>query len=265
MYLPTYWWAATTIWRTEEHAHGAIILIIVAWLFWQRRKAIFQAPGEPAPAAGWSCFLLGVLLYIVGRSQDISIFEMGSQIPILAGSLLLLGGRPAARAAWFPLAYIIFMIPLPGVFVDAVTAPLKQWIAIIAENVLYAAGYPIARSGVVLAIGQYRLLVADACSGLHSIYSLTALGALFMYLTGRHSIVHNGAMAASILPIAFSANVIRVMLLVLLTYHFGDSAGQGFLHGAAGMVLIVAALLFFLLLDRLLARLIAPRPEVRHA
>lgn len=259
MYLPTYWWAATTIWQTDDQAHGAIILIVVAWLFWKRREAILQALAEPAPVAGWACFVLGLLFYVVGRSQDVSIFQIGSQIPVLAGALLLLGGRPAVRAAWFPLLYIVFMIPLPGILVDAVTAPLKQWISLIAENVLYAAGYPIARSGVVISIGQYQLLVADACSGLHSMYSLSALGALFMYLVGRRSVIHNLAMVASILPIAFTANVVRVMFLVLLTYHFGDEAGQGFLHGAAGMVLILAALLFLLLLDRLLARLIRPR------
>lgn len=264
MYLPTYWWAATTIWRTDDQAHGAIILIVVAWLFWKRRQAILRALADPAPAAGWACFVLGLLFYVVGRSQDVSIFQIGSQIPVLAGALLLLGGRPAVRAAWFPLLYIVFMIPLPGILVDAVTAPLKQWISLIAENVLYAAGYPIARSGVVISIGQYQLLVADACSGLHSMYSLSALGALFMYLVGRRSVVHNLAMVASILPIAFTANVVRVMFLVLLTYHFGDEAGQGFLHGAAGMVLILAALLFLLLLDRLLARLIRPRPQASH-
>ncbi|HZX32167.1 MAG TPA: exosortase B [Rhodocyclaceae bacterium] len=255
MYLPTYWWAATTIWQTEDHAHGAIILIVAAWLFWRRRQAILQAAGRPAPMAGWSCFALGALLYIVGRSQDVTIFEMGSQIPVLAGAILLLAGRRALKAAWFPLFYLVFMIPLPGVFVDAVTAPLKQWISIIAENALYAAGYPIARSGVVISIGQYQLLVADACSGLHSMYSLSALGALYLYLAHRAGFAHNLLMAASILPIAFTANVVRVMFLVLLTYHFGDDAGQGFLHGTAGLVLIVAALLFLFLLDRLLAGL----------
>lgn len=265
MYLPTYWWAATTIWRTEDHAHGAIILAVVAWLFWRRRHAILQAAGRPAPLAGWISFALGVLLYLVGRSQDVSIFEIGSQIPVLAGTFLVLAGWPALRAAWFPLFYTIFMIPLPGVLVDAVTAPLKEWISILAENILYAAGYPIARSGVVLSIGQYQLLVADACSGLHSMYSLSALGILFMYLMARRSLAHNATMVASILPIAFTANVVRVMFLVLLTYHFGDEAGQGFLHGAAGVVLLVAALLCFFLLDRLLARLARPRPEVGHA
>jgi exosortase B len=190
---------------------------------------------------------------VLGRSQNISILEIGSQIFVLGGALLLLQGWPGIRVAWFPLFYIIFMIPLPGILVDAVTGPLKNWISVIAEHVLYAFGYPIARNGVVLTIGQYQLLVADACSGLHSMFSLSALGLLFMYITERKNWLHNGIMLASLLPIAFAANIIRVMILILVTYYLGDEAGQGFLHGTAGMVLLVAALLFLFTLDSGLA------------
>src|SRR5436309_1663020 len=117
---------------------------------------------------------------------------------------------------------------------------------------LYWAGYPIARSGVILSIGQYQLLVADACSGLHSMFSLAALGTLFMYMMGRTSRVHNAIMLAAILPIAFIANIVRVIILVLITYHFGDEAGQGFLHGTAGVVLMLVALGILFALDAVL-------------
>ena len=152
--------------------------------------------------------------------------------------------------------YLIFMVPLPGTLVDAVTGPLKQWISLIVVDVLHAVGYPIARTGVMITIGQYQLLVADACSGLHSMFSLSALGTLFMYIMGRQSRWHNAIMLASILPIAFFANIVRVMALVLVTYHFGDEAGQGFLHGAAGMVLMLVALVFHFLLDTALGALL---------
>src|SRR5678815_2516364 len=101
---------------------------------------------------------------------------------IVAAILLLLKGPAAIRVAWFALFYFIFMIPLPGIFVDGVTQPLKQWISAIVVELLYHVGYPISRNGVVLTIGQYQMLVADACSGLHSMYSLSALGTLFMYI-----------------------------------------------------------------------------------
>ncbi|HEY9105580.1 MAG TPA: archaeosortase/exosortase family protein, partial [Roseateles sp.] len=144
-------------------------------------------------------------------------------------------------------------VPLPGTFVDSVTGPLKYAISAIVQHVLFAVGYPIANTGVILTVGQYQLMVADACSGLNSMFSLLALGTLFMYVMRRKSVLHNAIMLASILPIAFVANIVRVILLVLLTYHFGDEAGQGFLHGAAGIALMLVSLAIFLVLDALTA------------
>jgi exosortase len=133
-------------------------------------------------------------------------------------------------------------------------------IANIVESILYATGYPIARSGVILSIGPYQLQVADACSGLHSMFSLSALGTLFMYMMARRSKLHNALMLASILPIAFAANIVRVMVLVLITFYMGDEAGQGFLHGTAGMLLMLVALAILFAFDTLLASVIRSRP-----
>ena len=174
-------------------------------------------------------------------------------------------GWPALRVAWFPVLYLVFMIPLPGALVDAVTGPLKQWISGIVVEVLHLLGYPIARSGVTITIGPYQMLVADACSGLHSMFSLSALGTLFMYMMGRKSTLHMGIMLAAILPIAFVANIIRVMTLVLVTFYFGDEAGQGFLHGTAGMLLMLIALVAFFLLDTLLDKILPRRPAAKAA
>ena len=259
MYLPLYWWAINGIWQTEEQGHGAIILVVMAWLVWSMRHEIDQAPTRPVPALGWPIFGFGLLVYFVGRVFDISILEFGSQPLVVAGGLLLLRGTAAVRVAWFPLLYFIFMIPLPGILVDAITGTLKSQIADIVESLLYIAGYPIARSGVILSIGPYQLQVADACSGLHSMFSLSALGTLFMYMMGRKTKLHMGIMLASILPIAFVANIVRVITLVLVTYYLGDEAGQGFLHGAAGIVLLLVALVFFFFLDLALDKVLPAR------
>lgn len=263
LYVPTFYGAATSFWQSDENAHGPIILAIIVWLIWKRRTALFDVSSSPAPASGIALLVLGLLIYVLGRSQEISIFEIGALTPILAGVLLAMRGWPALRAFWFPIFFVVFMLPLPGFFVDALTGPLKQHVSELAEQILYAAGYPIARNGVTLTIGQYQLLVADACSGLNTMFSLSALGLLFMYLTARTSLLHNAIMLASILPIAFGANVVRVLVLILITYHFGDEAGQGFLHGAAGIVLLMVALAMLLLLDVVLARIIKPpKPQL---
>lgn len=259
MYLPVYWWAANGIWQTDDQAHGALILAVMAWLFWGLRGPIAAVPTQPRPLAGWLVFAVGLFLYLVGQVFQISILVFGSQPFVVGGILLLLKGIGATRVAWFALFYFIFMIPLPGIIVDAVTGPLKNWISAIVVELLYRVGYPISRNGVVLNIGQYQMLVADACSGLHSMYSLSALGTLFMYIMARTNRLHNAIMVASILPIAFTANIVRVVILVLITYHLGDEAGQGFLHGTAGMVLMLVALACFFALDALLARILRRR------
>jgi exosortase B len=264
LYVPTYWTLAHGMWNSDDHAHGPIVLAVTLFLIWQQR-ALFIADSSKSTgvetATGWTLLVVGLLAYALGRSQDIMLFEIGSQIPVILGALLITLGTKAARALWFALFFLLFMIPLPGFVVDAATGPLKQYISVIAEQVLYAAGYPIARSGVTLTVGQYQLLVADACSGLHSMFSLSAMGLLYLYLMLHTSRARNLIIIAAILPIAFAANIVRVMVLILVTYHLGDEAGQGFLHGFAGIMLFVIGLLFLFALDGVLGFIFPDRPR----
>jgi exosortase B len=268
LYVPTYWLLAHGIWNSDDYAHGPIVLVVTLYLIWQQRAVFLRdvsastvTRGEMV--TGWVLLVFGLLTYAVGRSQDIVVLEIGSQIPVILGALFVTLGLSAARALWFALFFLLFMVPLPGFVVDAATGPLKQHISEIAEQMLYAAGYPIARSGVTLTVGQYQLLVADACSGLHSMFSLSAMGLLYLYLMQHTSLTRNLIIMAAILPIAFAANIVRVMVLILVTYHLGDEAGQGFLHDFAGIMLFVIGLLFLFALDGLLGFIFPNRPRVR--
>jgi exosortase B len=254
LYLPSYWNAAQGLWQTDELGHAPLILAVVAWLFWQSRHAVLQAPTAPRNGWGWLLLSLGLALYALGRTAGLSSVEFASQVFVAGAVLLLLKGTRALRMAWFPVFYLVFMVPLPGTLVDALTEPLKHWISIIVVDVLHAVGYPIGRSGVMITVGRYELLVADACSGLNSMFSLAALGALFIHIMGRKGRLHTALLVLAIVPIAFAANIVRVTSLVLLTYHFGDAAGQGFLHGAAGILLMLVALAAFFALDGGLSR-----------
>ena len=254
LYVPTYYRLAQTLWQLDDHAHAPIILAVTGWLLWQKRERLLSGPARPAPWAGWGLLSLGLLFYVVGRSQSIILFELGSQIPVLAGALAVMRGMAAVRVAWFPLLFLAFMVPLPSFVVDTFTTPLRQWVSMLAETALYGAGYPIARGGTVIAVGPYHLLVAEACSGLTSMFSLAAVGLLYLYLVRHKEWWRNGILIASIVPIAFLANVMRVMLLTVITYHFGDAVGQSFFHDFSGVLLFGAALLLLLGLDSWLSR-----------
>lgn len=251
-YVPEYIELANTIWRTDEQGHGPIIFAVSLWLLYNLRHTLVELPARPATASAAVLLVVGSLLFAVGRSQDIWIFSIGSQIWVLAGLALLFKGWRGLKLIWFPLFFMLFMVPLPDALVAAVTAPLKSAVSLVASNLLYAAGYPVGRSGVMLTVGQYQLMVADACAGLNSMFTLEALGMLYMNLMRYSSVARNVTLALMLIPIAFCANIGRVMILVLVTYYFGDAAGQGFVHGFAGMVLFLLALMLMLVLDKAL-------------
>ena len=250
--IPTIITLSKGIWQNDDQAHGPIILAIVIWLFWQVKGQIAAIDAKSNPIIGFALVIIALLFYILGRSQAILIFEIGAFIPLVCGLLLISKGWRAISIAWFAIIFMLFLIPLPGSIVDALTGALKGQVSHIAEVLLYAAGYPVARSGVLITVGQYQLLVADACSGMHSMFSLLAVGSLYVYITDHSNKLRNALLILAIIPIAFVANIIRVMTLILVTYHFGDAAGQGFIHDFAGMALFAIALIGMFALDMML-------------
>jgi exosortase len=136
---------------------------------------------------------------MTGRSQQVHIFEIGSFIWMLAAILLIKRGGSALKAVWFPLFFMLFMIPLPGTLVIMLTMPMKVAVSYVTEHILYWADYPIARSGVILQIGQYQLLVADACAGLQTLLTLEALGLFYLNVVRHTSAFRNITLAILII------------------------------------------------------------------
>lgn len=260
MYAPTSYDLFNGLWSTEEQMHGPVILALSIWLIYRLWPRIVKMrAGKGASIAGGIVFALALAFYIVGRSQQIMLFEMGSFIWMLAAILLLKYGSSALKIMWFPLFFMLFMIPLPGTLVIVLTMPMKMAVSYVTEHILYWSGYPIARNGVILQIGQYQLLVADACAGLQTLLTLESLGLFYLNVVRHTSIFRNITLAILIVPISFAANVIRVVTLTLITYYYGDVAGQGFLHGFAGMVLFLSALLLILGIDTFLQYIVKAR------
>ncbi len=252
LYLPSLWDLMHGIWATDQQGYGPLVMVLAIWLIWRQRDAIRALPVRPSPLSGWTLVVVSTCMYALGRSQGILLFEVGSAPVLVSGLTLLMLGTAQWRAMALAMLFMCLMVPLPGAVVDALTQPMKMAVSFAAEHLLYWVGYPISRTGVMITIGPYQLLVADACAGLHTLFTLEAMGLLYLNVVRVSSVFRNVTLAILIVPISFCANVIRVAVLSLITYHFGDAAGQGFLHGFAGMVLFLTALLLIVSADGLL-------------
>ncbi|RYE81789.1 MAG: exosortase B [Oxalobacteraceae bacterium] len=243
-------------WRGDRNSHGPIVLALSAWFFYfQTRRLAAQGESfqlKPNFWLGAPLLVLGLLAYVLGRSQSLALLELGSLPMLLLGLALVLFGPTITRRYGFAFFLLLFAVPLPASIVDALTQPMKLAASWGAEHLMYALGYPAARAGVILQIGSYQLMVADACAGLNSLFTLEALGLLYMNVVRHESVFRNFTLALLIVPISYCSNVIRILILALLTYHFGDEVGQGFMHEFSGMALFLTALMLIVAVDGLL-------------
>ena len=267
MFVPTLWSLIIVngLWTDDEHSHGPIILCISLWLLWKRWSEIPNISSfAPSPTLAWTCFVIAAVLYTPGRALDIIYFETGAFVWALAGIILMAGGTSLINKLKFPLFFMLFMIPLPNTLVAPITGAMKLAVSAVTVAILSWADLPVARNGVVIYLGQYQLLVADACAGMRTLFMLEALGILYLNLVHYQSLLRNIVLPILIIPISFTANVIRVIVLALITYYWGNAAGQGFLHGFAGMVLFVVGLFLMFGTDSLL-RLLSKKLAARKS
>jgi EpsI family protein len=250
LYVPTFVGMWNGVWREDEYAHGPLILAVAAMLAWRERARLRELDSGGDTAWALALLAVGVLLWLLGRTQGLAPIEAGSLIPVVAGAAMLAWGYAGLRLLAFPLAFLLFYVPLPGFVLEAATGPLKQMVSAVVASTLSLVGYTVERAGVVLLVDGNEMLVADACSGLNSIMSLFALALLYAHLRGA-SARRTLLLVASIVPIAVAANILRVLALVLITVHFGPEAAEGVIHEALGLSVFVAALLMLVALDRL--------------
>ncbi len=247
---------AKETWSTELGAHGPIVISTGLWLLWQVRDEIRQSAGKPLGFVPLLLMLAPlVVIYALSRTLELLFVEIAAVYAVFLLVFARFFGVAGIVRNAFPFIYLAFLIPPPGWAIDFLTSGLREWISHAATGVLAALDYPVAREGVAIFIGPYQLLVEDACSGINSIVGLTAISLFYIYILHRASWKHAALLIAAILPIAVLANLIRVLVLILLTYYFGDAVGQGFAHNLAGIVLFAFALALMAGADWLIRRL----------
>jgi len=255
--LPTMTQVARETWSTEQGGHGPIVLATGLWALWRELKSNPVERRLGNLRLGVPVLALCLASFVAARITgilEIEAFTMYASL--VAGAYLLFGGA-VLRTIWFPLVYLAFALPPPDTVVAAVTQPIKIAISEGAVALLYSLGYPVANSGAIIQIGQYELLVAAACAGLNSLLTLAALCLFYVYLRHRSNVIAFLVIAAAAIPVAVISNFIRVLVLVLVTYHFGDAAAQGFMHDFAGLLMFAVALLTIFAIDQMASPLFA--------
>lgn len=236
--------------RDDNYSHGFIVPLISGWFLYNRREELKKALVEP-----WGP---GLLVIIFGLIQ-VTVAWLGTEyftmrsslVVLLAGITLYLFGKGVFKIALLPLAYLLFMVPIPYIIYDAAAFPLKLFITKVSVWFLKAVGVVVWREGNILMFPNVTFEVADACSGTRSLMSLLALGVAYAVVS-QTSNLKRWIIVLATVPIAIFTNALRVIATGILAQWWGADAAKGFFHEFAGMVVFALAMVMLVLLGTLL-------------
>ncbi|MBN2483172.1 MAG: exosortase/archaeosortase family protein [Candidatus Omnitrophica bacterium] len=230
------------------YSHGFLIPLVSLYLAW-RKKRLLEALPARSSVLGLGVLLGGLLIYFLGLSFKVNFIAYLSIPLVIWGIILYLKGMAWARALFFPVAFLVFMLPLPQVFVIAIAFQMKLWAADMAAFFLRLAGLEVISSGSKISYPGGFLMVGDPCSGLRSLISFLALGALFSQLV-RCAFPRKIVLLFSTVPIALLSNVARIMFLVVVSFFYGQEVALGFLHDASGVAVFVLGFIGLILVSK---------------
>ncbi|HVO76640.1 MAG TPA: exosortase/archaeosortase family protein, partial [Candidatus Bathyarchaeia archaeon] len=231
--------------------YGLAVPVVSAFIFWRKREALKTAVGVHATVAGALVIACASTILIAGTAAS-ELFTARLSLPImLIGLVLLFAGMKFAREAAFPLLFLFMMIPLPYIVYYKLTFPLQLISARLASNLLGAIGMNVVRQGNILSLPNYSLDVVAACSGLRSVMTLATL-ALILCAFSRLSIARKTILAASSIPVAIGANVIRLAVTAIGAYAVSPAFADGILHEISGLIVFFSGFLMLLLVWGLL-------------
>jgi len=226
-------------WNDSNYSHGFFIPLISAYFIWERRDQLSHAEIKPSL---WGLFVLtsGLLLLVIARVGAELFLMRASLLVVLMGLVLYLAGPAYGKVFRFPIAFLVLMIPLPAIVLNALSLPLQGFAAKAATFCLQALSIPVFRDGNIIALPHLTLEVAEACSGLRSLMSLMTLGIVFAYFSQSQT-WKRWVLIASTIPIAIAANALRVAGTGLLAHYFGEETAQGFYHTFSGWLVFLVA------------------------
>ena len=254
IYTPSFIKLYNVRWDLLDYTHAYFILPVSLWLIWRRRNQIKESVQNYKPGnnlLGLAVLFFSIILFLFGSRFDYSLIITFSIIPFIFGLSYYLYGIKTVKLLSFPVLYLLLLIPPPMSLLDSITLPMRYAISAATEVVLGFANYPISREGLLLTIGYNDIFMGQPCSGFRSLITLLSLGIVYIYISDT-KLFNKFILAAFIVPLALLGNLIRVITLCLITFYFGEEAGQGFFHNFSGIVMFIITILGLISLESLL-------------
>jgi len=227
-------------WSSDgNYSHGFLVPLISAYLVWERRDKLLSAKSSPG-ISGLFLLIFGVLVLIVGHAGVELFLQRFSILLVLAGLILFLQGKAHLRICFFPLAFLIFMIPIPQVAFNAVAFPMQLFAARIATDLIQLIGIPAFREGNMISLAYTNLEVAQACSGIRSLITIMTLATVYAYFLEKKR-WKQVVLVLCAIPIAIITNSARITVTAVLSHYVGVKSAQGFYHSFEGWFMFLVA------------------------
>ncbi len=227
--------------NNPDFSHGFLIPFIALYLLWQRADELERLSVCPANL-GIFVILGGLFLLVVGNLASESFTQRFSFLVVLCGIIIFLLGWQQLKLLAFPIAFLIFMIPIPSILMQKITFPMQLFASQVATFSLQALDIPVFREGNIIHLVGETLEVEKACSGIRSLISLVSIGTVLAYFITRAN-WQRAVVILSCFPIAIATNAFRVSMTGILAHHYGIKMAEGFFHGFSGAVLYFAGLI----------------------
>jgi exosortase len=250
--------SAKAAWNNPQYSHGWIVpLFSVAILFWWRQPV--TPVSVSAQVAGLGLLVASLALRLFVARYRIVTIDMYTFVPAVAGAVLLGGGWSMFRWAWAPIAFLIFMYPLPDEATRYLLGPLQTMATMVSTYAIQTLGIDAIREGNQIIVGEMHLGVVDACSGLRMLTIFIALSVAIVML-GNLEWYESLVILASAIPIALAVNAIRITLTGVM-YTIDPAIAEKIFHDWAGYFMMPLALGMLYLLQQLLSKLFVPEHE----
>jgi exosortase len=259
LYIPVVVRLALQWWHDPNFSHGFFVPLFAGYVLWLKRRELRNL--DPSPSwYGVAVLLAGLVLLILGNLGAELFLSRFSLLLVCAGLVISFLGWSYQRRILFPCIFLVLMIPIPVIIFNQITFPLQTLASDLATFMLRTAGLPVLRQGHIIVIPAMPLEVAEACSGIRSLLSLTTLSIIYGYLLEK-SVRVRVVLALSAIPIAVVANSLRIVGTGLTVQYWDPDKAEGFFHAFSGWLIFVVSLSMLFALHRIL-RAICPLREV---